>query len=220
MIILRNNYLLNIKYKNNLILRLSAEKGCNNIIKLLMRRNIDTSCNNNEAFIIACENGNEETVNILLYNDKTNPAARNNEALYIACINNHIEIVKRLLQDSRVDPSCRHNVCLTGTITNGYYEIAKLLIDWHYRHDKLSPKELSMFELLFEKKQNEFNRQKINNTIDEIIDFRNKASKINYGYINKDLMNDIYIEHFKKNKLTDFEISIVLNDLKNIYNLV
>jgi len=217
---LRNNYLLDVNYKNNLMLRLAAEKGYNNIIKSLMRRKINCGANNNEALIKACENNNLETVNLLLCNEKTDPSARNNEAIYITCLNNYIEIVERLLQDSRVDASCRYNICLTGAIMNKNYDIVKLLLKWYYKNDKLEPKELSMFELLFEKQRNNFDRNKINNTIQQIINFINKINNITHNYINKELLNDIYIDYFLKNELSDFEISIALNDIKRIYLLL
>ena len=156
-----NLFLLNPLYnklisKNKLFLTVVKANDIN-MVKELLKQNIDPSYNSNEAMYTALKNGfveiiklllqdkrlkiskNEvfqqaaqrgyvEVVKLLLQDKKVDPSDIDNYAIRYAAEYGRTEVVKLLLQDSRVDPSANRNYAIRIAAERGYVDIVKLLL--------------------------------------------------------------------------------------------
>lgn len=107
------------------ILEISVESGLTNFVKLLLKK---YKTNNNNAIIIACNNGHLDIVKILLDDGRIDPAVLDNEAIIIAARNGHYEIVKLLMNDTRVNPAARNNKALKDACRRNHRKVVNLLL--------------------------------------------------------------------------------------------
>lgn len=100
------------------------------IIKgLIKNKNIDPSVNNNEAIMIASENGHVDVVRALLENDKVNPSSSDYGALEAASRKGQVDVVRVLLADDRVDPSVRRPWALHEASRKGQVDVVRVLLE-------------------------------------------------------------------------------------------
>lgn len=81
-----------------------------------------------DAFSLACYQGHEEVVKLLLQDKRINPAESANCALQQACFNGHLKVVEMLLLDTRVNPSDCGNYALQNACRGGYTKVVELLL--------------------------------------------------------------------------------------------
>jgi len=89
---------------------------------------IDIAKANNYAIRWASKNGQTNVVELLLKDERVNPAADDNYAIQLASQNGHTEVVKLLLKDPRVNPAANENEAIGLASENGHTEIVKLLL--------------------------------------------------------------------------------------------
>lgn len=98
---------------------------------LLQCKQVDPSIPDNVAIRIMAQKGCTEVVDLLLKDIRVDPNAMNAlgfDALMNACDKDHIEVVKLLLQDPRVNPKAGKNRAIRLASNNDHTEIVKLLI--------------------------------------------------------------------------------------------
>jgi len=77
----------------------------------------------------AGKDGSTALVELLLSNDRIDPASSSNYAIGLACENGHTNMVRILLQDRRIDPSTDSDYALRIACANGHYSVVKLLLE-------------------------------------------------------------------------------------------
>ena len=76
-----------------------------------------------------CRDGFLNALEILLQDNRADPAVRGNFAIKEACLNGHVDVVEMLLQDGRSDPSDGGiNLSIYYASVRGYTDIVKLLL--------------------------------------------------------------------------------------------
>lgn len=80
-----------------------------------------------EALRTAAADGHVAVVNVLLDDNRVDPAASNSEALQRATINGHIDVVRALLRDGRVDPTVNKRKYISKALKNGHSDVVCLL---------------------------------------------------------------------------------------------
>ncbi|KAJ3333186.1 hypothetical protein HDU76_010790 [Blyttiomyces sp. JEL0837] len=83
---------------------------------------------NNQAFILACNNGHHQVVRILVQVNGIDPSARQNEPFKMACANGHTEVVKLLLETGAVDATADNNYAIRYAAANGHVSVVRLLL--------------------------------------------------------------------------------------------
>jgi len=99
---------------------------------LLFQSQTVVSCINT-AFMLACSQGNVESVRKLLMDPQIDPSAEHNTAIRLAASNGHHLVVQELLKDCRVNPSdscewVNHDEALKAAAEKGHLEVVKLLL--------------------------------------------------------------------------------------------
>jgi ankyrin repeat protein len=103
---LHYNNMINMRYDDDLPLRIACSKGHMATVKCLLSlpyNRVDPACCANDCIIRASSLGHINIVNILLKDNRVNPTDRNNLAIRNASKMGHKEVVKLLLTDYRVD---------------------------------------------------------------------------------------------------------------------
>ena len=109
------------------VLALASSFGYINVIKKLLLWKVDPSRDENLAFRIACQNGHDEVVLLLMNDKRVDPGCCSNYPILYASRNGHLNIVKILLNDARVDPSDVDNWAIRKAAYLGHVEIVMLL---------------------------------------------------------------------------------------------
>jgi len=113
----------------NLAICLASAKGCDEVIKLLLRdARIDPNARNGCAIRRASQNGHTSAVQLLLKDHRVDPSADMNHAVRYACENGHVEVVRVLLGDARVDPSACDNCAICYASERGHSDVVELLL--------------------------------------------------------------------------------------------
>jgi len=81
-----------------------------------------------ERFKKAVEDGDVDTVKLLLGDERVDPAADNSSAIRISSLNGHADIVKLLLTDGRADPSALDNSAIRLSSQNGHTDVVRSLL--------------------------------------------------------------------------------------------
>ena len=76
----------------------------------------------------AIENGDADTVRLLLNDPLVDPAANNNYAIQTASVSGYKEVMRLLLDDPRVDPSADDNVAIKLASKGGNADVMRLLL--------------------------------------------------------------------------------------------
>lgn len=104
----------------------AVRKGHLEVTKMLVHAVEDVQ-ELNLALYHACEKGFLEIVDILLMQDKVNPAALGNDLLVVAT-RRGVSMLTRLLVDGRIDVAANGNFALLSAIDNGQLEAVRLLM--------------------------------------------------------------------------------------------
>lgn len=88
---------------------------------------LDDSLFSSNSFRVACQQGHEEVVRLLLIDGRSDPSDRDNGPLTGAVSNGHARVVRALLEDGRVDPSVFDYKPLRVALLKGDTEIIRLL---------------------------------------------------------------------------------------------
>lgn len=115
---------------NEIELNLStaAIYGLNDDLRLHIKRN-PSQASLNECLKLAIENGQTDSVKILISESKADPAYHSNFPIRFASINDDLDTVKFLLNDKRVDPTAEHNEALMAAVEYNNIEVVKLLLN-------------------------------------------------------------------------------------------
>ena len=97
-------------------------------LKTLYKHKDEMQTDISRYFYDMVKNGNIDVVDLLLYDERVEPAEYNNRAFRAAAHKGHLNIVVRLLQDHRIDPSDKENMALGDAITFGHREIEEILL--------------------------------------------------------------------------------------------
>ncbi|KAJ3136722.1 hypothetical protein HK100_001476 [Physocladia obscura] len=131
-----NHPTANVTDENNKAMSIAVQYGHAEIVEMLLNKNIDPSCYDNEAIVVACKKKYLEIIKILLHDQRVDPGVDNNICIYNACKSNHVAVIELLLQSNTVDPSCRQNRCLQfmaelpkSKWTEGHSKIVKFILD-------------------------------------------------------------------------------------------
>lgn len=122
-----------VRYDNDLALRISSELGFYEIVRFLVIMQSDVNAFNGDALISACQNGHTKVVEFLLKN-RANPTCMQNLAIEVACKNGHTEIVKLLIENGANINESIPSLLVISTKKN-YYDIVQLLLS-NRNHDK------------------------------------------------------------------------------------
>ncbi|KAI8842061.1 ankyrin repeat-containing domain protein [Chytridium lagenaria] len=122
-------------------MRCAAEFGRFGVLKLLLERGAKPGARSNHAIMVACRNGWENIVKLLLdwkpiirhggvvdSEDEVDPGIGNNFPLRIAASEGHIGVVRLLLRDMRVNPSADRSYALRKASENGFDEVVEVLV--------------------------------------------------------------------------------------------
>lgn len=93
----------------------------------------DMSCHNSEVLITACRCNQGDVVEILLQDERIDPASENNKPFIVACEKGFTAIVKRLLKKDSVDPSAMGNIAIQRVSENGHEDLVSLLLKDPFR---------------------------------------------------------------------------------------
>ncbi|KAI8892833.1 hypothetical protein BC833DRAFT_638040 [Globomyces pollinis-pini] len=115
-------------FNNKLIT--SIERNYISIVQMLLPDSrVDPSNNDNEAFEIAVEYGQEEIVKLLLLDSRVDPASDNNCSIREAAENVYQEIVENLIADSRfVHQRNTKNFVIRLAAQYGHLRVVELLL--------------------------------------------------------------------------------------------
>lgn len=103
------------------------------IFKLLLQ---NKSIDPKNALIYAIKMNYKQIVDILLKDDRIDPAANYNEALGLASAKGYLDIVQMLLRDERVDPSANNNFAIKWASRFNNTRVVNLLLsDPRFDHD-------------------------------------------------------------------------------------
>jgi ankyrin repeat protein len=111
--------------KNSIALYWAAINGYPNVVRLLLN---DPRINPVMSFLEACEEGQTESVRILLADRRVDPSVNRNQAIIKASSKGHVEIVRLLMADPRVNPTDGNNAPIYWATVNGYPEVVRLLL--------------------------------------------------------------------------------------------
>jgi ankyrin repeat protein len=89
----------------------------------------DTIVEHRAAIRYASKNGHDKVIELLLKNDKVDPAADNNFAIRCASANGHVKVVEALLKDGRADAAADQNFAIRCASQNGHVEVVQLLLN-------------------------------------------------------------------------------------------
>ena len=194
--ILVENVLLK-RWKGQIIEACASKKT--EIVKLLLERIEDINLNSRDntgqnAFMVACNNGHRDVVQLLLYfSDKnTDLNARDDKgrtAIMLACYKGHTDVVKLLLnhsKDKHIDLNAKTDyghTALMFACYEGHIDVVKLLMDHSVdKHIDLNAKTYglgtSAFMLACKKGQKDVVELLLDYSEDENIDL---YAKTNYG---------------------------------------
>ena len=116
---------VNAADENSIALYWAAINGYDRVVRLLLN---DPRINPVMSFLEACEEGQTESVRILLADPRVDPAVNNNQAIIKASSNGHVEIVRLLMADPRVNPTDGNSEAIYWATINGYPEVVRLLL--------------------------------------------------------------------------------------------
>jgi ankyrin repeat protein len=111
--------------ENSFALYWASINGYDRVVRLLLT---DQRINPVMTFLEACEEGQTESVRILLADPRVDPAVNHNQAIIKASSNGHVEIVRLLMADPRVNPADGNNKAIYWATINGYPEVVRLLL--------------------------------------------------------------------------------------------
>lgn len=89
---------------------------------------LDPRAHHECAFLLACINGHDKIVELLLNDQRVDPRSHNSFAFYVACRNGHAKTVRHLLNDIRIDATCQNNACFGIALTGGHIDTVRLLL--------------------------------------------------------------------------------------------
>ena len=116
----------------NKIFCLSCKHNNIEIMEYIMekyKKHININIVNNDAFSLACYNGNTEIVKLLFKNyENININAKNNYAFYGACINGHIDIVKLFMKNNKQNIEFS-NIVFIYCCFKGHIDVVKYLCE-------------------------------------------------------------------------------------------
>lgn len=115
-------------FYGNYLIRQAACLGRTNLVRCLLRREVDPSSENSNALILAIRGGHIDVVDLLLKDGRANPTIEGYKPLMEAIRENQIEIAKRLIQDSRVKDSPFNLEPLEHAANKGFAEIVEALL--------------------------------------------------------------------------------------------
>lgn len=125
-----NDEQVNVAAKNNVAIRLAAEKGRLKVVEHLL----NNGANPNEgtptrvnALGGAAWNGHVEVVQVLL-NHGANPSLDNELAIGVAAEQGHLKVVKLLLERG-AEPGGDHNYAIRKAAEHGHLDVVNLLLD-------------------------------------------------------------------------------------------
>ena len=126
-----NEYLMrrdfSISTNNDEALRVASARGYAFIVARLLGAGAYAGANDSEALRLASSNGHTQIVEMILSNERANPAARDSEALRLASARGHTAIVRLLLQNGLVDVNARNGEALREARLRGFREIVDML---------------------------------------------------------------------------------------------
>ncbi|KAJ1559996.1 hypothetical protein HK096_010427, partial [Nowakowskiella sp. JEL0078] len=110
---------------NNELLLIATVIGHHALLKLLLS---DSRVDPSDSIIVAAQQGNLETMIILLNDYRVHPTAENIGLVYLASQSGFVDNVKVLLADGRFDPSASTNAAIYFASNCGNIEIVKVLL--------------------------------------------------------------------------------------------
>ncbi len=111
--------------ENSIALYWAAINGYPKVVRLLLT---ELRINPVMTFLETCEEGQIESVRILLADPRVDPAVNHNQAIIKASSNGHVEIVRLLMADPRVNPADGNSEAIYWATINGYPEVVRLLL--------------------------------------------------------------------------------------------
>ena len=107
----------------------ACQNGDLSLVKELLKTE-DPSIQNNCPFRMACDNGRDEIVELLLQDSRVSPDAGASVGLRNACELGHVKVVRLLLlNDFRSDPSAVENLAIQMAAKNNHIDIVRLLLE-------------------------------------------------------------------------------------------
>jgi ankyrin repeat protein len=91
--------------------------------------NGDPTDNDNELIREASEEGDVESLRLLLQDGRADPTANDNFPIGVAISEGHTEIVRLLLEDGRADPTYHNNFPIMTATNEGHTDIVRLLLE-------------------------------------------------------------------------------------------
>lgn len=120
-------FINNVAFDNNYLMRKAAEFGRLEIIEILMLcKGVNPAVNNNYPFITACANGHDKVVAYLLRFPVVNSKDKDHfvTGLNLASEHGHVAVVKVLLQHMKITD----NTCINNAVDYDHIEIVILLL--------------------------------------------------------------------------------------------
>ncbi|KAJ3317849.1 hypothetical protein HDV06_001092 [Boothiomyces sp. JEL0866] len=105
--------------------------GYQQSVKYLLSTSTDLTCNRNEPVRVAAKCNHLSIVELLLKDDRVNPADCDNEILQDAASCGRYEIVELVMKDSRVDPSFPNNQPIVNAAQKRNFRVVDLLLNDH-----------------------------------------------------------------------------------------
>ena len=109
----------------------ACERGHTEIVRRYLNlpkyQGIHPAMQDNLPLRIACANGHDDIVCLLLAHKTVDPTARHSEALRLASARNQTFLIRIFLIDGRADPSANNNECLRNARKHKNRAILELL---------------------------------------------------------------------------------------------
>lgn len=109
------------------VLALAVNFGFVNLVRKLLSWGVDPSDDENLCIRLAAEKGFLEIVKMLLKHPKVDPRTCANYPILYASRNGHLDVVKLLIKDARVDPSDVDNWAIKKAACLGHIDVVFLL---------------------------------------------------------------------------------------------
>ncbi|KAJ3316394.1 hypothetical protein HDU76_001838 [Blyttiomyces sp. JEL0837] len=123
---------IDFNFENQYPIRVAASNGHAEVVSALLNtctiaRNVNPAAQDNQAFIVACQNNHLDVVKILSKMETVDVAARDNLALRMATQQGNFQVLKYLLTLPDVDPTVQENTSFIIACGKGHFDIVKLL---------------------------------------------------------------------------------------------